>query len=86
MKYSELQSLMNDIYDTKFEIKKLDDKLNKLSNIKEINCNVITINGDDYYMNSYHESTKDFSKSIYDSLVTYYENLRKSYYESYNDK
>ncbi len=86
MKYSELESLMNDIYDTKFEIKKLDDKLNDLSDIKEINCNVITISGKDYCVNNYHESSKDFSKSIYDSLVTYYTNLRKSYYEFYNDK
>lgn len=86
MKYNELETLIGDIYNIKCVIEGLNDNLNRLSDTKERKCNMITLGGKDYYMKSDHELTKDFSKSIYESLVTYYKTIRESYYESYEDK
>lgn len=86
MKYSELKSLIDDIGNIKYKLEMLDNRLNKLSNIEKVNCNVINISGNDYVTSNDSQLSKDFSKFIYDSLVTYYTNLRESYYKFYNDK
>lgn len=84
IKYDDFKHLINEIKNTKFYIRQLKDKLDFLQHrLDIINCNSITISGRDYPIFNFNNESENFSKFIYDSLCTFYENSLKSQYDSY---
>ena len=93
MKYEEFMDLMDTVKDYIHAIDDIDRKLESLhieEKGKNINTNFITINGKDYYVQHYRlknsDSYSEFSKFIYDSLVSYFETEREKLYKQYKDK
>lgn len=85
IKYDDFKHLIDKIKDTKFYIKQIKDKLDSLHELDIVNCNIITINGKDFSIFNFDDDElhENFSKYIYDSLCTFYENALKSQYDSY---